>query len=80
MIVFQDRNGLGRRDAAEVYFAFCTTTPQPSSIDRVSYLYGMQSFCCDQLQTELRAAADALAGTPLPAPHCRGSIREPIVK
>lgn len=62
MIVYQDRNDEGRRVTAEFYSAFCTSSEQPNAIDRVSFLYGMQAFCCEQLRTEMKMAVDALEG------------------
>jgi len=62
MIIFQARNDEGRRVTAEFYSAFCSSHDQPTSIDRVSFLYGMHAFCREQLETELNSAVDALEG------------------
>lgn len=60
MIVFEDRNRVGHDAAEEVFSKLVTSTPPATSIDRASYLYGMQTFCRRQLKRELSSAMDAL--------------------
>lgn len=78
MIIYQERNDQGRRVTAEFYSAYCSSKQQPTPIDRVSFLYGMQAFCCEQLKTELHAAVDALEGSvakSMQPPHGRRAFR-----
>ena len=60
MIVYENRNQLGCEDAAQAFSDFVRNAPEASTIDRVSYLFGVQAFCRDQLKQELTAAMDAL--------------------
>ena len=86
MIVFQERNDEGRRVTAEFYSAFCDSKQRPTPIDRVSFLYGMQAFCCDQLRKELDLAVQALEqdagsqGVPQPSriPRSHGRHRAEV--
>ena len=60
MIVYEDRNRVGRDAAEEAFLQLVTSTPPATAIDRASYLYGMQTFCRQQLKRELNSAMDSL--------------------
>jgi len=78
MIVYQERNDEGRRVTAEFYAAYCASKQQPTAIDRVSFLYGMQSFCRDQLAEELATAVDAMDRETALEPRISHSPQRPI--
>jgi len=60
MIVYEDRNCVGRVAAQQAFSNLVSTTPPADPIERASYLYGMQSFCRQQLKKELVSALDSL--------------------
>ena len=60
MIVYENRNRIGCEDAAQAFSEFLSSAPDATTIDRVSYLFGLQAFCRNQLKDELTAAMDAL--------------------
>lgn len=66
MIVYEDRNRVGHEAAEATFSKLVTTTPPANSIDRASYLCGMQAFCTRQLRRELASAMDALGSDDRP--------------
>lgn len=60
MIVYENRNLIGSEDASQAFAEFLSSSPDTTTIDRVSYLFGMQAFCRRQFKQELTAAMNAL--------------------
>ena len=60
MIVYEDRNRIGHDAAQDVFDSLVSAAAPASAIERASYLYGMQTFCRQQLKRELTSAMDAL--------------------
>lgn len=60
MIVYEDRHRVGHDAVEETFAQLVSTTPPATSIDRASYLYGLQTFCRQQLKRELTAAIESL--------------------
>jgi hypothetical protein len=70
MIVYEDRNRIGRDSAERAFTKLVSTSPPANAIERASFLYGMQSFCRRQLHQELTSALDSLDNT-----ECGGDQR-----
>ena len=80
MIVYENRNQLGCEDASRAFSEFLSSEPDATTIDRVSYLFGLQAYCRNQLKKELTAAMDALEtgeGQPLEVGATRTMSRAP---
>ncbi len=60
MVVCEDRNRIGHDAAQDAFLKLVSAAAPASAIERASYLYGMQTFCRQQLKRELAAAMDAL--------------------
>lgn len=60
MIVYEDRNRIGHDAAQDAFDRLVSAAAPASAIERASYLYGMQTFCRQQLKRELTSAMDAL--------------------
>jgi len=60
MIVYEDRNRIGHDAVQDAFDKLVSTAAPASAIERASYLYGMQTFCRQQLKRELTSAMDAL--------------------
>ena len=60
MIVYEDRNRIGHDAAQDAFHKLVLAAAPASAIERASYLYGMQTFCRQQLKRELTSAMDAL--------------------
>ena len=60
MIVYEDRNRIGHDAAQDAFDKLVSAAAPASAIERASYLYGMQTFCRQQLKRELTSAMDAL--------------------
>ena len=60
MIVYEDRNRIGHDAAQDAFDELVSVAAPASAIERASYLYGMQTFCRQQLKRELTSAMDAL--------------------
>ncbi|MCA9118551.1 MAG: hypothetical protein H6822_03710 [Planctomycetaceae bacterium] len=60
MIVYEDRNRIGHDAAQDAFDKLISAAAPASAIERASYLYGMQTFCRQQLKRELTSAMDAL--------------------
>lgn len=60
MIVYEDRNRIGHDAAQDAFHKLASAAAPASAIERASYLYGMQTFCRQQLKRELTSAMDAL--------------------
>lgn len=60
MIVYEDRNRIGHDAARDAFDELVLAAAPASAIERASYLYGMQTFCRQQLKRELTSAMDAL--------------------
>lgn len=60
MIVYEDRNRIGHDAARDAFYSLVSVASPPSASERASYLYGMQTFCRQQLKRELTSAMDAL--------------------
>jgi hypothetical protein len=60
MTVIEDRNRIGHDAAEDAFLKLVAAAAPASAIERASYLYGMQTFCRQQLKRELTSAMDAL--------------------
>ena len=60
MVVCEDRNRLGHDAAQDAFDKLVSAAAPAAAIERASYLYGMQTFCRQQLKRELAAAMDEL--------------------
>lgn len=60
MIVYEDRNRIGHDAVQDAFDKLVSAAAPASAIERASYLYGMQTFCRQQLKRELTSAMDAL--------------------
>ena len=60
MIVYEDRNRMGHDAAQDAFHKLAAAAAPASAIERASYLYGMQTFCRQQLKRELTSAMNAL--------------------
>ncbi|MEO8498123.1 MAG: hypothetical protein ABI614_23910 [Planctomycetota bacterium] len=56
----EDRNRIGHDAAQDAFHQLVSAAAPASAIERASYLYGMQTFCRQQLKRELAAAMNAL--------------------
>ena len=65
MIVYEDRNRIGHDAAQDTFDELVSAAAPASAIERASYLYGMQTFCRQQLRRELTLAMDALESSSL---------------
>lgn len=65
MIVYEDRNHVGHDAAQDAFHKLVSAAAPASAIERASYLYGMQTFCRQQLKRELTSAIHALESSDL---------------
>ena len=53
MNIYEDRIEVGREAAENAFANLLAVVPEAGAIERAAYVYGMQSFCREQLKVEL---------------------------